>query len=107
LRAALLAYRDGAEVVSSSYALGLLQIPALELLVQHAVQRGGGQAQARRGARSIIHYTIGQVFHQQQLEFAQSLGISEVKQPPDDAEIAHDFAMTISWIAMGVQSANN
>jgi hypothetical protein len=75
LRDALLAFRDGAEVVSSTLALGLGADGALARI------RAGIDAVCSEGeiarvtAESILFLVLGQVWHEQQRMQADSLGV--------------------------------
>lgn len=73
LRDALLAYRDGAEVVSSSLALGLGGTQAIDLLEAEIARSGAPQA--RVAAESLVHFILGHVSHEQQRLQADSLGV--------------------------------
>lgn len=88
LRNALLAFRDGAEVVSSTLALGLGADAALERI------RGGidlvceDAEIASVTAESILFLVLGQVWHEQQRMQADSLGVVSpaVAADPVDAQ---------------------
>jgi len=73
LRDALLAFRDGAEVVSSTLALGLGADSALERL--EAAIAIDNQELAHAAAESILFLVLGQVWHEQQRMQANSLGV--------------------------------
>ena len=73
LRDALLAFRDGAEVVSSTLALGLGADHALEKL-ENAIAVTDREL-ARAAAESILFLVLGQVWHEQQRMQANSLGV--------------------------------
>ncbi|KEP74170.1 TetR family transcriptional regulator [Microbacterium sp. SUBG005] len=66
LRDALLAYRDGAEVVSSTLAMGLGSPVALDRLSAPVVAAGFDAETARRVASTVLHYVLGFVWHEQQ-----------------------------------------
>ncbi|MDU0367202.1 TetR/AcrR family transcriptional regulator C-terminal domain-containing protein [Microbacterium sp. KSW4-17] len=66
LRDALLAYRDGAEVVSSTLAMGLGSSVAVERLSSAVVDAGFDAGTARRVATTVLHYVLGFVWHEQQ-----------------------------------------
>lgn len=73
LRDALLAFRDGAEVVSSTLALGL----GAELALTRLEQAIGIEDRplAKAAAESIMFLVLGQVWHDQQRMQANSLGV--------------------------------
>ena len=73
LRDALLAFRDGAEVVSSTLALGLGADTALAR-IENAIDVGDA-ALAHAAAESILFLVLGQVWHEQQRMQANSLGV--------------------------------
>jgi len=75
LRDALLAFRDGAEVVSSALALGLGA--ALPITRLTASIRPGGFDRRTSGiaAAAIVHFVLGHVSHEQQRLQADSLGV--------------------------------
>jgi TetR/AcrR family tetracycline transcriptional repressor len=73
LRDALLAFRDGAEVVSSTLALGLGANQALERL-ENAISIDKRDL-AHAAAESILFLVLGQVWHEQQRMQANSLGV--------------------------------
>jgi AcrR family transcriptional regulator len=75
LRDALLAFRDGAEVVSSTLALALgAGEPQTRLA---GAIRGGGfdQHTSEVAAAALLHFVLGHVSHEQQRLQADSLGI--------------------------------
>lgn len=73
LRDALLAFRDGAEVVSSTLALGLGADSALSKLETAIAIENLELAHA--AAESILFLVLGQVWHEQQRMQANSLGV--------------------------------
>ncbi len=73
LRDALLAFRDGAEVVSSTLALGLGAENALAAI--EASIEISDRDLARAAAQSILFLVLGQVWHEQQRMQANSLGV--------------------------------
>jgi TetR/AcrR family tetracycline transcriptional repressor len=75
LRDALLAFRDGAEVVSSTLALGLGAGLPLTLL-SGAIERGGFDRRTSGiAAAALVHFVLGHVSHEQQRLQADSLGV--------------------------------
>jgi TetR/AcrR family transcriptional regulator, tetracycline repressor protein len=92
LRDALLAFRDGAEVVSSTLALGLGADGALARI------RAGIDAVCSDGkialvtAESILFLVLGQVWHEQQRMQADSLGVvaPAVAAQPDEVNRTDD-----------------
>jgi AcrR family transcriptional regulator len=95
IRDALLAFRDGAEVVSSTLALGLGAGEALARIqsgIEQACSKplGVGSEVARVTAESILFLVLGQVWHEQQRMQADSLGVvaPAVAAKPEDAQAA-------------------
>ena len=75
LHDALLAFKDGAEVVSSALALGLGAAEAGRRLAA-GIERGGfDRTIASRSAEALLHFVIGQTWHEQQRMQADSLGV--------------------------------
>ena len=75
IRDALLAFRDGAEVVSSTLALGLGADGALARIRVGIDAAGFEPEVARVAADSILFLVLGQVWHEQQRMQANSLGV--------------------------------
>lgn len=108
LRDRLLAHQDGAEIVSSSLALGLLELPARAALVAAARQAGLTDAAAEVAADTIVHYVIGYTFHEQQRVHAAVVGAADasVDLIPDAAgERRDDFDAGLAMIVAGVQAS--
>ena len=95
IRDALLAFRDGAEVVSSTLALGLGADDALSR-IRHGIELGctevlGADSEVSRvTAESILFLVLGRVWHEQQRMQADSLGVvsAAVTANPQDAQAA-------------------
>ncbi len=104
LRDALLAYRDGAEVVSSTLALGLGGDQA-ELRLAAAISRGGfGERTSIAAARAVLHFILGHVSREQQHLQASSLGAArETDGPLDDDDSAGGFEFGITLLAGGLE----
>jgi len=75
LRDALLAFRDSAEVVSSTIALGLGSGEAFARLAGALAIGDFEPETARRGASALLHFILGHVSHEQQRMQADSLGV--------------------------------
>ncbi len=89
IRDALLAYRDGAEVVSSTLALGLGAGGALAR-IRVGIEAVCPDAEvAKVAAESILFLILGQVWHEQQRMQADSLGVvsTAVDTKPADAAV--------------------
>lgn len=75
LRDALLAFRDGAEVVSSTLALGLGANQAQARLVKALAIGKFDEATTETAAAAMLHLILGQVWHEQQRIQADSMGV--------------------------------
>lgn len=97
LRLALLSCRDGAEVVSSSLALGLGGLAAPERLTAAIRASGADEATARATAEILVHQILGQVWHEQQRQTAQSLGVAIAQLPgaPIDPQAHVDLGVRL------------
>jgi AcrR family transcriptional regulator len=69
----LLAHRDGAEVVSSSLALGLVDSP-LHLVLARRFPDAGHAPQVL--ADAVTHFVVGYTFHEQQRTAADTFGVA-------------------------------
>lgn len=101
LRAALLSCRDGAELVSSSLALGLGGTLAHRQL-SDAISRGSiDRALADATAVILVHQILGQVWHEQQRSDAQRLGVAV---PESTAyERGNDIDLGVELVLLGLQ----
>ncbi|MBD8607009.1 TetR/AcrR family transcriptional regulator C-terminal domain-containing protein [Aeromicrobium sp. CFBP 8757] len=101
LRDAMLAYRDGAELIATVQAFGLGHVSPLVPLVR-AVDRGGFPAElARAAATTILHFVFGHVSEEQAHLQASSVGAIG-----DDAPAGADaasFDLGLSLILDGVR----
>lgn len=75
LRDALLAYRDGAEVVSSTFALGLGSTAAVDRLASAVALGGFDDHTSGRAATALLHFILGHVSHEQQRMQYDSFGV--------------------------------
>ena len=106
IRDALLAYRDGAEVVSSTLALGLGAGDALARIRTGLDAACADDSDlARVTAESILFLVLGQVWHQQQRMQADSMGLVSAEQAtkPEDAGKASDSGFGIELILDGLE----
>jgi AcrR family transcriptional regulator len=109
LRECLLAYRDAAELVSSSLALGLVDSPVRPHLTAVTRRDGVPDSLSRVAAEAVMHFVVGYTFHEQQRLTADSFGLL----PPDtslDPEGAGagpsesgDFEEALKMIADGLE----
>lgn len=97
LRDALLAYRDGAEVVSSTFAFGLGASAPLNRLTA-AIAGGGFDAEtSRRAATALLHFILGHVSHEQQRLQYDSLGVLTDGATPDAVAEGEDQAEAFAF----------
>lgn len=107
LRDRLLAHQDGAEIVSSSLALGLLELPARAALVRAAREIGLADAAAEVAADTIVHYVIGYTFHEQQRLHAAVVGAADASADlaPSQVDEPASFDAGLAMIVAGVRAA--
>lgn len=106
LRTALLSCRDGAEVVSSSLALGLGGLAAQQRLAVAILAGGVDEATARATAAILVHQILGQVWHEQQRQTAKELGVALGSAPgdPDDTEAQVDLGVRLILAGLASQA---
>ncbi|WP_406237976.1 TetR/AcrR family transcriptional regulator C-terminal domain-containing protein [Nocardia sp. NBC_01009] len=80
LRNCLLAYRDGAELVSATYASRLTTNKGRERLVSAAIRAGMPRHEAELAAYTLLYYVLGQTVDEQSRMQMDSVGAL-----PDDA----------------------
>jgi TetR/AcrR family tetracycline transcriptional repressor len=112
LRDALLAYRDGAEVVSSTLALGLGAEDAAGRLAE-AIAGGGFDARTSElAADTLLHFILGHASHEQQRIQADSLGVvtperssspDDVSTPTEDVD-SFNFGVTLLLSGLDAQT---
>lgn len=97
LRDAMLAYRDGAELVATAVALGLGGgQPGSDLY--DALRRGGADEQvAAVGSRALLHYVFGHVVDEQTQLQAASIGAIDQELPASS-----DFALGLALLVDGL-----
>lgn len=110
LQDALLAYKDGAEVVSSTLALGL-GAEELQRRLAGAVGFGGyDQETAELAAETMVHFIVGHAFHRQQRIQADSLGAVAGKHaldredPADRRRDPEAFDFGIALLVAGLEA---
>ena len=110
LRDALLAYRDGAEVVSSTLALGLGTARPQERIAA-AIEAGGFSAStAERAATTLLHFLLGHVSHEQQRLQYDSLGVlapSPEVPPAEHSDPSAEFAFGVDLLIGGVAAVHS
>lgn len=106
LRDAVLAYRDGAEVVSSTLALGLGSTTAHDRLTAAIVADGYDADLAARAATVLLHFVIGHVSHEQQRMQYDSLGVvvpAAGLSPQNGGDTADEFAFGVELFVGGLE----
>lgn len=88
LRAALLAHRDGAEVVASVLALRPRGLDPARPCVAALRAANMTEAEARAAAAALVHYTVGHAVDTQNHAQARALGLREVAEQADEAAAA-------------------
>lgn len=86
LRDVLLAYRDGAEVVASTLALGLGSAEIVERLASSLTHDGFDGVTRRRAATTLLHFVLGHVAREQQRLQYDSIGVAANGAAPIDIE---------------------
>ncbi|WP_307449437.1 MULTISPECIES: TetR/AcrR family transcriptional regulator C-terminal domain-containing protein [Microbacterium] len=104
LRDALLAYRDAAEVVSSTLAMGLGSSLARDRLAEAVTAQGFDADTARRAATTVLHFVLGFVWHEQQRFHYDSAGVRGVDSGIAGALADDDFAFGLDLIAQGLRA---
>jgi len=104
LRDALLAYRDGAEVVSSTFALGIGASTPLARL-RAAFERGFDAETSTRAAAALLHFILGHVSHEQQRLQYDSLGVESPNTSGGNTSGADTTAVDAGDIATGDRDA--
>jgi AcrR family transcriptional regulator len=102
LRDALLAFRDGAEVVSSTLALGLGANAALERI--QASIKISDETLAHSAAESIVFLVLGNVWHQQQRMQANSLGVVDNLSIDDVSSLETGVDLILSGLSQKVKA---
>lgn len=98
LRAAMLACRDGAEVVATGYAFGYgADAPAAELRAVLA-EAGFSDSMAAVGAGTLLHYVFGHTAEEQTTLQADALGAKRAPRP------ASDFGEGLALILDGLRA---
>lgn len=109
LHDALLAYKDGAEVVSSTLALGL-GAEELQRRLARAIAVGGfDDTTTELAAETLVHFIVGHAFHWQQRLQADSLGAVADKHTLDPVGGRRDpqaFDFGITLLVNGLEAHN-
>ncbi len=106
LRDALLAYRDGAEVVASTFALGLGDAATQRRLAAAAASGGFDSETSGRAATALLHFVLGHVSHEQQRMQFDSIGVlatGEAVDPLDESDSVAAFAFGVDLLVGGLE----
>jgi AcrR family transcriptional regulator len=103
LRDALLAYRDGAEVVSSTLAIGLGAGAARSRLSGAILADGFDEHLAGPASAALLHFVIGHASHEQQRLQYDSLGVVPTGAAASEgADATAEFAFGVDLIVLGL-----
>jgi AcrR family transcriptional regulator len=103
IRDALMAYRDGAEVVSSTLALGLGAAGALDRIRTGIDAFCGDSGIANVAAESILFLVLAQVLHEQQRMQADSLGVVAPNNSAMPEHAAQEKSSKSSDVNLGIE----
>lgn len=101
LRDALVAHRDGAELVSSSLALGLVELPLADSLHAPLGDAGASARTVAVVAQTLGHFVIGHTFHEQQRVTAREVGIESAPAVDDEGAPGDSFAAGVDLLVAG------
>lgn len=101
LREALTAHRDGAELVSSSLALGLVELPLGDSLREPLRAAGASARSTAVVAEALGHFVIGHTFHEQQRTTAREAGVSAEPPVEDEGAPRDSFAAGVDLLVAG------
>jgi AcrR family transcriptional regulator len=108
LRDSLLAYRDGAELVSTVFAFGLGAEEPHRRLAATVSSADASAADADVAATVVLQFVLGFTFSEQQHLQASSAGAIEGSRPPDDSTsrptAADPFRAGVSLILDGIRA---
>ena len=105
LRSCLLAYRDGAEVVSSTYASRLTTSKGRERLAGAMIRGGMTREEADLAAYTLLYYVLGETVDEQSRMQMDSAGaLAEADSPfYDDTSATERFDFGLQLFAGGVR----
>jgi AcrR family transcriptional regulator len=101
LRDALLAYRDGAEVVSSTLSMGLGADAAAQRLADVLARGGFDELTSRHAATALLHFVLGHVSYEQQRMQYDSLGVAAPDLADDGSQT---FGVGVELFVDGLRS---
>ncbi|RJO69187.1 TetR family transcriptional regulator [Nocardia panacis] len=105
LRECLLAYRDGAELVSSTYASRLTTSKGRERLVSAAIRAGMPRHEAELAGYTVLYYVLGQTVDEQSRMQMDSAGALPEGASPleDDSDPTARFDFGLQLFIAGVR----
>lgn len=105
LRRALLVHRDGAELVASTFALGLGARMPQERFSRAIAAGGFDEETVQRAAAALVHFVLGHVVHEQQRQQYRALGAPALEQPspPSQGEPADAFEFGVDLLVGGLE----
>ena len=99
LRDALLAHRDGAELVSATYASRLTSTHTREMFASAAIRAGLARADAELAAYTILYYVLGQTVDEQaRMQWDSAGALTESASPlfeEPDASTRFEFGVRL------------
>lgn len=90
MHAALLAHRDGAELVASALALRPRSLDPARPCVVALREAGATTTEAGAAAAALLHYTVGHAVDAQNHAQARALGVREVSDQDDEETLAFE-----------------
>ena len=105
LRAALLAHRDGAELVSTAIAFRLGADAITEMLDAELAAAGATPARRATASAVLLHYLLGATNDEQQQRQAAALGVIDA--PPDDRTSNDRFVRGVELILAGLTTTSS
>lgn len=100
LRDAMLSYRDGAELIASTFALGLGAREPLARLVDHIASGGFERRFASSAATTLLHFVLGHVCDEQMHLQANSVGAIDATIDPGGSD---SYTLGLAIIIDGIR----
>lgn len=98
VRTCLMTYTDGAELVSSSLALGRVELPLRTHFADALRSEGASEAVIDLIASTLGHYVVGATFHEQQRQSMAALDAGDI---PDIDDADREFTQGVELIIAG------
>ena len=98
LRDAMLAYRDGAELIATVHAFGLGAQAPVAALEEVLTEGGFGAELSRVAARTLVHYVFGHTSDEQ--AFLQAASVGALDAPPRESS---DFTLGLALVLDGLR----